>query len=50
MPDKRSKNNKKDKKRSNEKTAHNNQWVSTGLNPQDNRERRDGPGGENKKG
>lgn len=33
--------------KSNEKTATNNQWVSTGLkNYPDNRERRDGPGGE----
>lgn len=31
-----------------EKTATNNQWVSTGLdNYPDKRERRDGPGGEN---
>lgn len=30
----------------NEKTATNNQWISTGLNPDDDRERRDGPGGE----
>lgn len=31
----------------NEKTATNNQWVSTGLaHYPDNRERRDGPGGE----
>lgn len=31
----------------NEKTATNNQWISTGLNPyEDKRERRDGPGGE----
>lgn len=29
------------------KTAGNNQWVSTGLKPrEDERERRDGPGGE----
>lgn len=32
------------------KTAGNNQWVSTGATPgKDNRDRRDGPGGENKK-
>jgi hypothetical protein len=32
------------------KTAGNNQWVSTGATPgKDNRERRDGPGGENGK-
>ncbi len=30
----------------NEKTATDNQWVSTGLKPDDNREHRDGPGGE----
>lgn len=36
------KNNKKD----NHKTALDNQWVSTGKNLSDNRERRDGPGGE----
>lgn len=30
----------------NEKNAGDNQWVSTGINPLDNRERRDGPGGE----
>lgn len=31
----------------NEKTATNNQWISTGLKPfPDKRERRDGPGGE----
>lgn len=30
-----------------EKTATNNQWVSTGLKPdEDKRDRRDGPGGE----
>ncbi len=35
------------KKEENEKTATNNQWVSTGQSrPNDNRERRDGPGGE----
>ncbi len=33
-------------KKDNEKTATNNQWVSTGKNLSDNRERRDGPGGE----
>ncbi len=34
-----------------EKTAADNQWVSTGILPlNDNRERRDGPGGENSKG
>lgn len=33
----------------NKKTATDNQWVSTGVNPSDNRERRDGPGGENSK-
>ncbi len=34
-------------KQNNEKTATDNQWVSTGLdNYPDNRERRDGPGGE----
>ncbi len=34
----------------NKKTAVNNQWVSTGLKPfEDKRERRDGPGGENGK-
>ncbi len=33
----------------NRKTATNNQWVSTGLRyDNDNRERRDGPGGENR--
>ncbi|MEE1282627.1 MAG: hypothetical protein UHK60_10355 [Acutalibacteraceae bacterium] len=32
-----------------EKTATDNKWVSTGVNPYDNRERRDGPGGENSK-
>lgn len=37
-------------KNSNKKTAVNNQWVSTGLKPfEDKRERRDGPGGENGK-
>ncbi len=30
----------------NEKTATDNQWVSTGVDVFDNRERRDGPGGE----
>ncbi len=30
----------------NKKTATNNQWVSTGKNLSDYRERRDGPGGE----
>lgn len=30
----------------NEKTATDNQWISTGLRPDDDRERRDGPGGE----
>ena len=35
------------KEEKNKKTATNNQWVSTGLqNYPDNRERRDGPGGE----
>ncbi len=35
------------KEEKNKKTATNNQWVSTGLqNTPDNRERRDGPGGE----
>ncbi len=33
----------------NEKTATNNQWVSTGKNLSDDRERRDGPGGESSK-
>ena len=33
--------------KNNEKTATNNQWVSTGIKSSDNRERRDGPGGEN---
>ena len=34
-------------KQSREKTATNNQWVSTGLKSEpDRRERRDGPGGE----
>ena len=33
-------------KKDNEKTATNNQWVSTGKNLSDHRERRDGPGGE----
>ncbi len=33
-------------KQENEKTATNNQWVSTGKNLSDNRERRDGPGGD----
>ncbi|MEE1076459.1 MAG: hypothetical protein UHY68_04260 [Acutalibacteraceae bacterium] len=32
-----------------EKTATDNKWVSTGVNTSDNRERRDGPGGENSK-
>lgn len=32
-----------------EKTATDNKWISTGVNPSDNRERRDGPGGENSK-
>lgn len=33
----------------NEKSAENNQWFSTGLNHYpDNRERRDGPGGDGK--
>ncbi len=36
-------------KKNNEKTATNNQWVSTGVKSTDNRERRDGPGGENAK-
>lgn len=40
--------NKKDNK-TNKKTATDNQWISTGVNPSDNRERRDGPGGENSK-
>jgi hypothetical protein len=36
-----------DSMQDNEKTATNNQWVSTGLSHfPDNRERRDGPGGE----
>ncbi|MEE1124451.1 MAG: hypothetical protein U0L18_00720 [Acutalibacteraceae bacterium] len=35
--------------KANKKTATNNQWISTGVNPSDNRERRDGPGGENSK-
>lgn len=36
-----------DETQDNEKTAGNNQWVSTGLKPfPDKRERRDGPGGE----
>lgn len=33
-------------KKKDEKTAGNNQWTSTGINPHDKRERRDGPGGE----
>lgn len=34
-------------KQGNQKTATNNQWVSTGLKSEpDRRERRDGPGGE----
>lgn len=33
-------------KKNNEKTATDNQWVSTGIDPSDHRERRDGPGGE----
>ena len=51
MPDKSPKNLKKKKgqKQKNEKTVHDNQWVSTGLNQQDNRARRDGPGGEKEK-
>lgn len=36
-------------KNGNEKTATDNKWVSTGVNPSDKRERRDGPGGENSK-
>ncbi len=38
--------NKKNENKNNEKTATNNQWVSTGKNLSDKRERRDGPGGE----
>lgn len=37
------------KKDTNEKTATDNQWTSTGIDPHDQRERRDGPGGENNK-
>lgn len=32
--------------KNNEKSAVNNQWITTGKNLSDNRERRDGPGGE----
>ncbi len=40
--------NKSDKEnRNNEKTATDNQWVSTGLEKPTSKERRDGPGGEN---
>lgn len=45
----KNKNKFENKKSGNEKNATNNQWVSTGLKPNDNRERRDGPGGENAK-
>lgn len=44
MSNTESKDSKKQSK--NEKTATDNQWVSTGIDPSDNRERRDGPGGE----
>ncbi len=37
---------KKNDEDKNKKTSTDNQWISTGLNPSDNRERRDGPGGE----
>ncbi len=37
----------KDKKKSEDKTATDNKWVSTGVvKPHDKSERRDGPGGE----
>ena len=36
-------------KKNNKKTATDNKWVSTGVKPFDNRERRDGPGGDNSK-
>lgn len=36
------------KKNDNKKTATDNKWVSTGIaRPQDGKERKDGPGGEN---
>lgn len=38
------------KKQENEKTATNNQWVSTGITkPTDKSDRKDGPGGEDAK-
>jgi len=38
------------KKKDSKKTATNNQWVSTGiLRPSDKTDRRDGPGGEDKR-
>lgn len=41
---------KESKQPENRKNKNNNQWVSTGLDKQEeNRERRDGPGGENGK-
>ena len=46
---KNNKNKFENKSSGNEKTATNNQWVSTGIKPNDKRERRDGPGGENAK-
>lgn len=45
MSNSESKNSKSQNK--NEKTSTNNQWISTGIDLSDNRERRDGPGGEN---
>lgn len=42
--------NKSQKKKSDNKSATNNQWTSTGMeNPPASSDRRDGPGGENKK-
>lgn len=42
--------NKSQKKKSDNKGATNNQWTSTGMeNPPAGSDRRDGPGGENKK-
>ncbi len=42
--------NKSQKKKSDNKSATNNQWTSTGMeNPPAGSDRRDGPGGENKK-
>ncbi len=41
---------KKDKETGKEKTATNNQWISTGLvRPTDKKVRKDGPGGEDAK-